>query len=235
MVKIAIVDDEKECSDALGRFLRRYFSSVGREYSLTVYGDGMDFISSYKRAFDIVFMDIRMKCMNGLDAAHELRKMDGSVVLVFVTEMMQYAIKGYDVGAFDFIVKPVDYYSFAMKMDRIMNELSHRRDIRIMVTQYNSCKVLMSSEIYYVEVLGHNVIYHTSQGEVKARGTLAEIQSRLDGAHFFLCHRCYLVNAAYVDGIGENTVTVHGEEVPLSRLKKKEFFNTLANYLGRNT
>ena len=88
MVKIAIVDDEKECSDALGRFLRRYFSSVGREYSLTVYGDGMDFISSYKRAFDIVFMDIRMKCMNGLDAAHELRKMDGSVVLVFVTEMM---------------------------------------------------------------------------------------------------------------------------------------------------
>lgn len=62
-----------------------------------------------------------MKGLNGLDAAHTVRKMDGEVAIVFVTNMKQLAIKGYDVGALDFIVKPIDYGSFEMKMKRVMN------------------------------------------------------------------------------------------------------------------
>lgn len=234
MIRIAIVDDEKKCSDALAAFIKRYFGEVGEEYSLAVYGDGIDFISSYKNGYDLVFMDIKMKCMNGLDAAVELRKIDGSVVLVFVTQMIQYAVKGYEVNAFDFIVKPVDYYSFEMKMTRIFNELKQRRTVNIVVSQYNSAVVLSSSEIYYAEVYGHNITYHTKRGVVKGRGSLAELEGKLLPVYFRSCHRCFLVNMAYVTEMGDTFVKVGGDKVPLSRLKKKEFFNMLANYFGRS-
>lgn len=234
MIRIAIVDDEKECSDALAAFIKRYFGEVGEEYSLVVFGDGIDFISSYKNGYDLVFMDIKMKCLNGLDAAAELRKIDRSVVLVFVTQMIQYAVKGYEVNAFDFIVKPVDYYSFEMKMTRIINGLKQRRTVSIVVSQYNSAQVLSLSEIYYVEVYGHNVTYHTKQGVVKGRGSLAELEGKLFPVYFRSCHRCFLVNMAYVTEMGDSYVKVGGDKVPLSRLKKKEFFGMLANYFGRS-
>ena len=234
MVRIAVVDDEKECSDMLVAFVDRYFSKIGEQYELTVFADGMDFVSSYKPC-DIIFMDIRMKGLNGLDAAHTVRKMDGEVAIVFVTNMKQLAIKGYDVGALDFIVKPIDYGSFEMKMKRVMNELRRHKDVRIMVSQYNMGTVLRSSDIYYIEVLGHTIIYHTKRGEYKVRGSLSELEERLRPVYFRSCHRCYLVNLAYVEEIGEGSVTVGGQKVPLSRLKKKEFFDDLANYLVRNS
>ena len=93
MVRIAVVDDEKECSDMLVAFVDRYFSKTGEQYELTVFADGMDFVSSYKPC-DIIFMDIRMKGLNGLDAAHTVRKMDGEVAIVFVTNMKDGKISG---------------------------------------------------------------------------------------------------------------------------------------------
>ena len=232
-IKIAVVDDEKESADTLVGFLGKYFSAIGEKYETVVYTDGMDLVSAYK-PYDLIFMDIRMKGLNGMDAAHTVRGMDKEVAIVFVTNMKQLAIKGYDVGALDFIVKPIDYANFEMKMRRVMNELRRRKDVRIMVSQYNMGAVLSSSEIYYIEVLGHTVIYHSSRGEYKTRGSLSELEEKLRPVHFRSCHRCYLVNLAFVEEINENGVVVAGQSLPMSRLKKKEFYEDLANYLGRS-
>ena len=83
-------------------------------------------------------------------------------------------------------------------------------------------------------MLGHTVIYHSSRGEYKTRGSLSELEEKLRPVHFRSCHRCYLVNLAFVEEINENGVVVAGQSLPMSRLKKKEFYEDLANYLGRS-
>ena len=112
MRNVAVIEDEKSASDALGQHLKRYGAETGEEFKIYVFPDAETFLQNYKADYDVVFMDIELPGMNGMTAARELRKLDGKVVLVFVTNMSQFAVGGYEVGAFDFILKPVNYSSF---------------------------------------------------------------------------------------------------------------------------
>ena len=109
MVRIAIVEDEQEQADRLQSHIRRYGEEHQIGTQVTVCSNVITFLEQYKAEFDIVFMDIMMPMMNGMDAAHLLREKDDKVMLIFVTSMRQYALQGYDVAAADFIVKPVPY------------------------------------------------------------------------------------------------------------------------------
>ena len=132
--KIDVVEDEEECSKMLTGYLRRYCAEEGMEADIRIFSSADSFLKDYAGGADIIFMDICMEGTDGMTAAHKLRTIDNEVMLIFVTTMAKFAVEGYEVNAFNYIVKPVDYYEFRLKIDKAFKRMTDGRDkLKIML------------------------------------------------------------------------------------------------------
>ena len=126
MINIAIVEDEAMYAKQLQEFLQQYQKENGEVFNITVYSDGDQIVHKYKSQFDIILMDVEMKFMDGMSAAEEIRKVDTEVVIIFITNMAQYAIRGYAVDALDYVLKPVSYFAFSQRLNRAISRMKKR-------------------------------------------------------------------------------------------------------------
>lgn len=161
-----------------------------------------------------------------------MREIDNNVTLIFVTNMAQYAIRGYEVGATDFIVKPVHYYDFRLKLERAVSHIYMQTQQKISIKIDDSIKCVRAGDIMYVEVIKHKLVFHTVNETLETYGTLKQVEAVLSGANFVRCNQCYLVNLGYVNGAKGFTVTVGNDELTISRSNKKAFFQKLNKFLG---
>ena len=133
MIRIAIVEDDREHALRLENALKKYADEHKLTLQICVFYNVISFLEQYAGDYEIVFMDIMMPMMNGMDASRMLREKDENVMLIFVTSMGQYAIRGYEVSASDFIVKPVEYPSFALKFTRALSKLPKKEDRDVLI------------------------------------------------------------------------------------------------------
>ena len=234
-MKIGILEDERDVAEKIKQYIATYFEKRGGGESLELhsYADAYELLENYRADFDVLFMDIQLNMMTGMEAAERIRRQDSRVLIVFVTNLAQYAVEGYQVNAFDFILKPVDYNGFAMKLDRIARELEHRSDdVFVNLKTKDGYVRLNVARIAYVEVRAHDLIYHADGETVAVRGTLKNAASELEGRYFGLCNSCYLVNLACVKRANKTVVLNTGEELPISQGKRKQFLSELAKYMG---
>ena len=168
MKSIAIVEDEKNAADELIENLGIFFQNVGVQADIRWFSDPVTFLDRYKAEFDIVFLDIEMPHINGMEVAQRLRKIDAGVMIIFVTNMAQYAVSGYEVSAFDFIVKPVKYPILEFKMKRALECLNIGSDKKILVNIGGGVECIKTDELKYAEVLNHKITYHTVNKDITA-------------------------------------------------------------------
>lgn len=232
MYSIAIVDDDSNDIRALKEMLERYFKESGEDYCLAEFHDGSELMLDYSPKYDIVFLDIDMKELNGMAAAKRIRMTDEGTAIIFVTHMAKYAIKGYEVSALDFIVKPLDYYSFALKIKRALGYVDANRKKLVVLKTGAGTRYIDENDIKYVETLSHYLVYHTVKGDFTLLGTLKSAAEQLSAESFILCNRCYLVNMRYVAEISENAVRVGDDMLIISRYRRKEFMDALAKFWG---
>ena len=241
LLNVAIVEDEQSAMEVLKDCLDRWCAGKGMECRIKWWENPIDFLERYVAEFDLVLLDIELPDMNGMEVARKLREMDGKVALIFVTNMAQYAIKGYEVEADDFVVKPVGYYDFSMKLDRVLKKLNGKDEDRIVVNNDGVLKYIAVRDIRYVEVIKHKVAYHTVEGVYEARGALKKAEAQLPEGTFAKCNNYCLVNLRYVSSVKGYNVTLsrgRGErecdELPISHPRKKDFVKALGRYLGEN-
>lgn len=234
MLKIAILEDEKTQMDRLTDFLGRYKAEhPAFTYALDTYDRGLLLLDAYKRDADLIFLDIRVPDMLGMDVAKHIRKMDDNVMIIFVTSLTQYAIDGYSVGAFDYILKPIQYPSFSAKLERALRVLSHREpELMLNLRNKESGRRIPADSVLYIEVSAHDLLFHTGSEVIRQWGTLAEYEELLRQVHFARPSASFLVNLKYVRGVNKSDVMVNGESIPISRAKRKEFLAALAQYKG---
>ncbi|MCD8021953.1 MAG: LytTR family DNA-binding domain-containing protein, partial [Lachnospiraceae bacterium] len=170
----------------------------------------------------------------GLEVARFLRIVNKKAQLIFVTHMAQFAIKGYEVDAMDFIVKPVDQIAIDRVLDKALKRIDTNANVSFALKTSDGIVSVSSGSIYFVEVYDHDLIYHTEQGDIKVRGTLGEVRSRLDEKHFIQCSRSYLVNMRYIKKVSKDFVEVNGVKVPISQSHRKEIEQRFIKYLGEN-
>ena len=230
MFRFAIVEDDDACADQLQKHLAQFAEENSVEIRTDRFYDGLNFVEDYIARWDLIFMDIEMPLLDGMSAAQRIREVDDSVLLIFITNMAQYAIQGYEVRALDYVMKPVNYYAFAMKMRKVIRILDQRttQAVIVMDEEGNSRRVSLS-EIQYIEVIGHQLIYHRSGEAFHSFGTMKKLEEEY-GKDFARCNNCYLVNLRYVDGFSGNDVIVGGERLQISRAKKKDFQQRVSDY-----
>lgn len=233
MKHIVIVDNEEKDRKNLIECINFVTEQNGLQVAITEYRSAEDFLSHYSFDCDIVFMDIELDDTNGIEAARRLRKIDRSVVLVFVTKMAQLAVKGYEVDALDFIVKPIDRNAFALKMQRALSRAVSGREDRIMISSDGEITSIRIHLIKYLEVQGHYTIYHSQEGIFSECITLTKAKQKLgDNPNFACCNRSYYVNMQYIDGIKKDVCIVGGDELLISRPQRSKFLLAYAQYLG---
>lgn len=232
MIKVAIVEDDREERTRIRECLAYFAETDGVSFDIAEFSTGNTFIGNYRPQYDIVLMDIEMPGMDGMEAAKAMRRMDPSVILIFVTNLAQYAISGYSVEALDFVVKPINKYSFAMKLQRAVAHIKKSTDEYILVkTAKEAYKVLVSS-ITFLEVSGHYVTYHTAQDEYTEYTTLKDAYGKINKEHFVFCNRSCLVNLQYVTYVDPDNVTVGKDKLQISRPQRKTFLTALSDYMG---
>ena len=174
-----------------------------------------------------------MTQLNGMDAAKVIRERDVNVVMVFITNMAQYAIEGYEVGALDFVLKPIDYYGFSFRLARALGRVQKKQgNLEFAINTPGGIKKLNSNDIYYIEIENRFLVYHTAEGDFSQRGTLQSAEEMFQNYHFVKCNHWYLVNLKYVTEIEENIVHVAGSRLEISRRNRAHFLKEVTEYIG---
>lgn len=234
MIRIAIVEDEASASAPLHKFLDEYCQKNNLAAEVKVFDNPVTFLEAFKANFDILFLDIVMPDMDGIRLAHKIRESDGQIPIIFVTNMKQFAIQGYEVEALDFIVKPVAYYDFEIAFRRALRKLESLGEEFVYIPVKGGAKRIPVSDIRYIETAQHKLIWHLSDGQVEAAGNLKDIEQSLYAYGLRRCNHCYLVNMRYVTQVLENSILLgpDEEELQISRSKKKTFLSELSKYWG---
>ena len=216
MAKIAVVEDNDAMREQLCGFIAQYARESGRQLDVTAFADGAEIVDPYRPGFDIIFLDIEMPTLGGMPTAERIRQVDPDVVLVFVTNMAQYAIRGYEVDALDFVLKPVSYYQFSTKLERALQRIQRRRGGQIALQVGGGVQLLNTDDILYLET----------------RDRLLHYEKELAPYHFARCNQCYLVNLRHVTGVQNDFVQIGQEQLEISRRQRVAFLAAVAAYVG---
>lgn len=234
MIKLAIVEDEPAFRDKMCQCLERFSQEKGVLFDIAVFENGAEFVFNYHSGYDIILMDIEMPYMNGMDAARSVRKKDGEVVIVFITNMANYAVQGYEVEALDFIVKPFTYEMFKFRMERITARLDKKKsDYSIVLNSNDQVYRINVSNLMYIEVNRHALTYHTDKENISVRGSMKEAEAALTPFGFCKCSQSFLVNLRYVSRVELDDVYLGNAQIHISRGSKKELIRALAEYTAK--
>lgn len=229
MLKIAVVDDEESDVDKIIELIRQYGKDNSKNFEINIYHDGMDIVSLSEFP-DIIFMDIEMKNLDGMKAAKKIRERDELCVILFVTRFAQYAVEGYGVRALDFMVKPFTSEAFFYKFRRAVEVAEKNIQKAVVVSSNGGKHRLLISDIVYIEVVNHKILYHLADGILEVWSSLKSVREKLEPCGFALCNACYLVNLRKVQSFDGGFVVVGGEKLKMSRQKKESFLSLLAQY-----
>ena len=231
-INVAIVEDKQMHREQLEKYLKQYQTESGKRVNISTFTDGDEIAENYKGGYDIILLDIQMQFMDGMTAAEKIRRQDQEVIIIFITSMGQYAVRGYEVDALDYIVKPVNYFAFSRKLDRAIGRIKDNIKYFISIPIEHGIRKLDINDIFYIESQGHSIIYITKQEEIISRGAMGNLEEMLSKYGFFRCNKSYIVNMKHVERIQDGGCLIAGANLLISRAKKKPFLEALASHIS---
>lgn len=233
MFQIGIVDDDDRSIEVVLRHLRRYQDEHGTEFTVRPFTDGRDLVRGYRSDLDLLFLDVEMPTVGGFEVAHRVRELDERVVIVFVTRMGQLAIRGYEVDALSYLVKPVAYSTFALALTRCLRRVRRSVDAHLMVPSARGTARVDTADVVYVASDKHRITVHAVDAQYTFTGTLKAVEARLGDAGFFRTSSSFLVNLRHVVAVHRSgCVVLGGHEVPVSRARRRDFLAAVTDHIG---
>ncbi len=230
MRNIAIVEDNDNDAAILASYINDFGKANGIEFRIDRFPDPLVFFDDYKPIYSVVFLDVEMPRQDGVSASKRLRELDKTVSLIFVTNLVQYAQKGYEVDAIAYLIKPVKYYDFCLSFRKAIDIYvsMERRDFNIKTA--TGVARVSTDKLVYVEVARHRLYYHLVDSVLEVTGVLGKVEEELKQFGFLRCNQCYLVNPRFITGISGNDVVIGGTTLSISRPRKSAFLEELAKW-----
>ncbi len=235
MRNIAIVEDNDNDASLLESHIKQISQAERISFNVQRFTSATEFLKDFKPIYSIILLDVEMPGMNGVEASVEIRKLDKTCSIIFVTNLIQYAQKGYEVDAVAYLIKPVQYFDFALKFKKALDvyALNENKDFTMKSTK-GECRI-STNKLMYVEVNRHRLYYHMVEETLEVAGTITKAEEELKSFGFLKCNQCYLINPRFISRIHGFDITVGNETLLISRPRKKQFLEELANwYSGAN-
>ena len=231
MIRIAICDDEKHMSDHIRAFVSDFFRKKNREIQLRTFSSGEELLS-YDGQIDILFLDIQMKGMDGIETARKLRDSKFRGFLIFITVLKEMVFQSFEVQAYDYLVKPVEEKQFEKTMERLYTSMQNASEDSLLVQKGYEGRIIREEEIVFCEIIDRKIYLNLVSGEVvDYYERIDNLETKL-GSHFFRCHRSYLINLKHLKGYKNGTAYMDdGKEVPVSRLRSRELSDVVLQYM----
>ena len=231
-VRIAIVDDQQESLNLLRNHINSYADHHNIPMIIDEFNDGIHIINDYRCIYDIIYLDIQMKTLNGLETARAIREHDPKVIIVFVTNYVQWAIEGYSVNATDFLLKPVTTFSFEEHFKRVLKIVTKQEDKSISIKTNDGIIRMPLNTLLFVESDGHYLNFYTHSSSFTTLDTMKNIEVELEDFDFYRCNNGYIVNMKYIDSIEDSTIFIKGHKLQISRPRRKAFLDAFTKYIG---
>ena len=231
---IAVVEDTLETRNQIVSFIERFEQEANESFLVHIFQDGDEIIDEYVPKYDIIFLDIEMKRLDGMKTAEKIRALDKDVILIFITNMSNYAVKGYQVDALSFLLKPLPYFAFSVELKKSVERLKNKKQNFVIIPTQKGIEKVNTSDILYIESIKHQLVFVTKDKTYTMVGTLKDMEKKLKVHHFFRSNSCYLVNLATVTGVEENNLRINEHELRISRPRKKDLMKALTDYIGGN-
>ncbi len=232
-LKIALCDDESESLAILHAYLLQMLAKQIDDVDILLFRDCDSLLANYPNELDVLFLDIAMHGTDGMTAAKQIRTRDKQVQIIFITNMPQFAIEGYKVHAFGYLLKPLSYESFYLELMELFQQIFSKRKQRLIVKEHSNTRMLKLSEIQYIETDNRKLCIHAKAKMYSYNSTMSELENTLIPHGFIRCHHAYLVNMAFVNSIGNAELELDsGQKIPVSRNKRASCLQALNRYMG---
>lgn len=230
MLKIALCEDDQLQRELVKNYIDR--SLLNRNYEIFEFKSGEELIANYPQKLDILFLDIQMEEINGMDAAKKIRTFDNNVEIIFITGIWDYVQEGYEVRAYRYIIKPIDFNSFKTQLNLCIKEIENQKRPSIVVTYKGEVNKIDIGSIVYIETDNRNTLIHTKEKSYRSNMGISKLEKYLEGSIFFRCHNSFLINLEYINKIGQDSVFLEEYEIQVSRHKMKELKIQFTSFLG---
>lgn len=233
MMRIAICEDNREHREILEEMINRWAQKQRENVLVRHYESAEQFLFFMKDEphFDLVFLDIQMSKINGLQLARMIRQEDRLILLIFTTALKRYAPVGYEVAAFRYLIKPLqenEVFSVLTKASQVIEE---RKREAVIVTRGDESRRIFKEDIYYIEVDNHHVILHLKEETIRFKAKLKEFETQFREPQFCKCHRSYIVNLKYTGKISREGVEIDGRvTLPISKSRWEELNHCYMEY-----
>lgn len=233
MLQIAICEDQAYMRKELEKKVADFARARQMPAEISSYAAGEQLLLSGSK-YDVILMDIGLAGISGMDTARRLRELGQTCAIIFITSDPQQVFSAFDVRATHYLVKPVKEAQLYSALDLALAQLHKRDDQGVVLTKGQLVRKILYRDIVYCEAVGHNLVFVLNSGErVTEYGSLAELVKKVD-SRFFQCHRSYLLNLAQVAALENETARMtNGDEVLISRRKRKQLSQRLLEYLCR--
>lgn len=235
-MNIAIVEDDNTAATVISGFIDRYSKENSVELYAKRYETADKFLEDTESRYSVVLFDVKMPGTSGMDAAFEFRKRDKTASVLFITSMTQMAQKGYEVDAVGYLIKPVGYYDFSLKLKKAIEiyTFNEKRNVTITIPG-GLCRISMN-KLIYVEIANHRLRYHLVDDVIEMSGALSHAEEELSSYGMLRCNSCYLVNPEFIRSVKGNDLWIGNEVLRISRPKRQKFLEQLAEwYAGRGS
>lgn len=233
-IRVAIVEDNLNNARKLEEFLERYQKENHFAIQVQCFLNGEAFLKNFRKNWELILLDIEMPGMSGLETAKRIRTEDKGAEIIFVTNIAEYAMEGYQYEASDYILKPLNYSEFYMKIGKILGKIDRQKSEYLVLENRSKLSRIRLSSIIYVETRGHYLIFHTTEETIETTGcgNLGEVEEQLKDKGFYRCSHSALVNLQYVYDIADVCILKDRTRIPISRGRKKEMKARMMKFLA---
>lgn len=231
MINIAICDDEQTSLNSIKKLTTDFFRSQNIKINISLFSSGEELLSSDKD-IDILFLDIQMKQLNGIETAKKIRNKSYKCFLIFITVLKETVFQSFEVQPFDYMLKPIQYDNFKKTMERLLLSMKSADKENLLIQRGTESSIVSFEEIIYCEIINRKIYLHLKSANIiDYYDRIENLEQKLDN-RFFRCHRSYLINMQYLISYKNGLAyMIENHQIPVSRLRSKDFSNVILQYM----